>query len=194
MIGTALAIGSAASSLFGAFKSAQANKAAERQLRARRSELQAWYDKEYNTNYLDTAAARGTLQILKNNQKDLLKRTAQSNAIRGASDEKQVATAEALQKDFSNKVTGLATQGTARQDNLTARYQAQKNNLEGLQADILAQKSQNWSNFMNNAMNAGIGFAEASGKGAFDQWDGKIKSMWQNSKQKKSKTPPSVLV
>jgi len=54
MIGEVLAGLSALSSLFGSLKSAQANTAIDRQLERRQMDLDTWYNKEYNINYLDT--------------------------------------------------------------------------------------------------------------------------------------------
>jgi len=188
MIGGILAAVSAAGSLYGTLKSAQANKLQEAQLKKRQTELQNWYDKEYNTNYLDTSAARGTLQILRNNNRETMKKVSQRNAIGGASDEKAVATADAVQKNYANNVAGVAAQGTARQDRIQGSYDMKKMNLDNLQAANLAQKSANWSNFTNNAMSAGIGFAEAGASGAFDKWDNKLGTLFKNGKAK-VKTP-----
>ena len=174
MIGEALAIGSAAASLFGTLRSAKANKLQDKALQNRQSELQSWYDKEYYTPYLDTAAAKGTLSILRNNNKAAMQKVEQGSVIGRKSDEYRAATASALQSDYSSRVTGLAAQGTQRQDSTSYRHQALKANLDNLQAANLQQKSQNWDNFAGNAMNAGIGFAQAAGDGAFDKADKKV--------------------
>lgn len=182
MIGAIIAAASTLASLYGSLKSAQANKKADRQLQGRKEELQNWYDKEYNTNYLDTSAARGTLQVLRNKNKETMQKASQGNIIGGASDEKAVATADAVQRDFSNNVARLSAEGTARQDRIRGSYDAQRTSLDSLEAKNLQQKSQNWSNFSNNAMNTGIGAATAGGQGAFDKWDGKFKSLLNRKK------------
>jgi hypothetical protein len=184
MIGEILAGVSTIASLFGSLKSAQANKAMDQQLQDRQSELKTWYDKEYNTNYLDTSAARGTLAVLRNNKKETMQKVNQGNIIGGASDEKAVATADAVQKDYANNVAQLATQGTARQDRIEGEYMGQKSHLDDINAGVLQNKSQNWSNFSNNAMNAGIGMAEATGAGAFDKADAKLKGFFQGLRTK----------
>jgi len=63
MIGAILAGVSTLSSLYGSIKSAQANNKQDQALKARDSELESWYNKEYNQDYLDKSEARGTLGV-----------------------------------------------------------------------------------------------------------------------------------
>lgn len=179
MIGAILGGISAASSLFGSLKSAQANKRMDNQLQRRQSELQSWYDKEYNTNYLDTAEAKGTLRVLSNNMKESMQKVDQGNAIQGASDEARVATADKAQRRYGDTVARIAGHGTQYKDAIRREYAGRKMNLDALQAQNLQQKSANWSNFANNALSAGVGFAEAGGSGSFDKWDGKLGSLFR---------------
>jgi hypothetical protein len=174
MIGAALAIGSGLASAYGSMKSAQANNASDALLKQRQSALQSWYDKEYNTNYLDTTEARGSLQVLKNDLTERQKKVNQNNVIKGASDEVNVASGDQAQKVYANAVTRLAGYGTQRKDMIGREFRSRQEGLDNLQAANLQNKSAQWSNFMNNATNLGIGAAEADGMGAFDKWDGKI--------------------
>jgi len=183
-IGAILAGISLAGSAYGSIKSAQANKQRDADLARRNNELENWYDKEYNTNFLDTSAAKGTLEILRRNNQEAMKKVSQNNAIRGASDEAAVATADNLQKSYANNVAQIASHGTQYKDSIRRDYMAQKMNLDNINAAGLAEKSANWSNFSNNAMNAGIGFAEASGEGAFEKGDEWMKKLWGSAKGK----------
>ena len=185
MIGAILAGVSTLSSLYGSIKSAQANNKQDQALKARDSELESWYNKEYNQDYLDKSEARGTLKILRDNNKETMKKASQNNAIKGASDEASVATADNINKDYSNKVAQIASYGTQDKDNIRREYIGQKMNLDNLQAQNLAQKSENWSNFMGNAANAGMGAIEADGNGAFDKADAGIKKLWAGAKDKR---------
>ena len=193
MVGEVLAGLSAMSSLFGSLKSAQSNNAIDAQLQQRQSELDTWYNKEYNQNYLDTDEARSVIQILNNQRADQMKKVDQNNAIKGASDETRVATADKLNRSMGDQTTRLAGMGTQRKYLTDRQYQNLKFNLDNLQGQNLQMKSNNWTNFMTNAANAGTGFAEASANGAFDEWDNKLSNYWQNRKAAKSfnKTGPS---
>lgn len=160
MIGEILGGVSALASLFGSLKSARANRAIDSQLAKQRSELQTWYDKEYSQPYLDTEEARSTLQILRNQAGEQMKKVDQGNAIRGASDETRVATADKLNRGMANATTQLAGYGTRKKEYTNRLYQGLKQNLSQLELQNLQNKSQQWSNFMGNAANAGTGFAK----------------------------------
>lgn len=181
MIGEILAGVSALSSLFASLKSAQANKLADAQLRKRQSELDVWYNKEYNQNYLDTDEAKSIMTILENQRKEQMKKVDQNNAIKGASDEARIATADKLNRGIADNVTRLAGYGTRYKDMMRREYQGLKSNLDTLDWQNLQAKAQNWANFGNNAMSAGIGFAEAAGNGAFDTWENRYKN-WRKAK------------
>jgi hypothetical protein len=179
MIGTALAIGSVVSGLFGTIGSARANNKIDEQLRRRRSELDTWYDKEYNTPFLDTTQGKSAIQTLRTQYDDMMKKTAQNNAISGASDEMKVATADKAQRGYADSINKIAGYGTEYQDAIRREYTGQKIGLDNLEAQNLQGKSQNWSNLMSNAMNAGIGFAQADADGAFKDWDKKLSSLFK---------------
>jgi hypothetical protein len=178
MIGTALAVASGLASLYGSAKSAEANRAYDSQLRQRQSDLQTWYNKEYNTNYLDTPEAKSAIQLLRNDYREKMKKVSQNNAIKGASDESVVASADAGQKTIANAATRIAGYGTQRKDMIGREFRSRKDNLDNMQGANLQNKSAQWSNFMNNSMNMGIGAAQADGSGAFDKWDGKLTSLF----------------
>lgn len=186
MVGEVLAGLSAISSLFGSLKSAQQNNAVDAQLHQRQSELDSWYNREYNQNYLDTDEARSVVQVLNNQRAEQMKKVDQGNAIKGASDETRVATADKLNRSLGDQTTRLAGMGTQRKYLTDRQYQNLKFGLDQTEQETLMRKSQNWTNFMNNAVNAGMGFAEAGANGAFDEWDNKLSNYWQNRKAAKA--------
>jgi hypothetical protein len=182
MIGEILAGLSTLGSLYGSLASARQNKLIDAQLQKRQSELDTWYNKEYNQNYLDTEEARSVLRILSNQRKEAMKKVDQGNAITGASDEARVATASKLNQSLGDQTARLAGQGTYRKYLTDRQYQSLKFGLDQMQLQNLQNKSQNWANFMSNAANAGLGFAETSGTGAFDTWENR----WKNRRIKKT--------
>lgn len=184
MIGTALAIGSTLASLFGSIKSAEANKETDEQLAGRRSKLDSWYNKEYNTNYLDTDEAKSALQVLQTQMKERQKAVSQGNAINGASDETRVATNDKLQRGYADAVTRLAGRGTQYKNAIRSQYMGYDYALGNQETQNLQNKSANWTNFMGNAANAAGGFIQADADGAFDKWDGSL-SKWNASRKSK---------
>lgn len=193
MIGEVLAGLSALSSVFGSLASAQANKRIDRQLARRQSELDTWYNKEYNINYLDTEEARSVVQLLNRQREEGMKKVDQGNVIRGASDERRVATAEELNENIADSLTRLAGYGTQYKQGIRREYQQRKSGLEELEFLNLQNKSAQRANFMNNVTAAGIGFAQAGGGGAFDKWDNKITNWFKTTRAKRQfdKTGPA---
>ena len=141
----------AAGLISGTAMNAAANKKEEKHLKEREDKLNAWYDKNYNTNILDTDEAKGTMQLLRNQLKETQQSQSQANAMRGSSDEKAVATATENQKVVADTALNIASKGTDRKNRVEDVYMQQDYDLAGLKADSLSKKSQNWANVASNA-------------------------------------------
>jgi len=177
-VGAALAIGSSLVSLFGSLKSAQANEKYDNYLNKRETDLDNWYNKEYNTNFLDTTQGRSAVGALRTQYGETMKRVNQNSAISGASDEAKVAVGDKVQRGMADQVSRIAGYGTVYKDNIRREYQGLKHNLQNMQQNNLLRKSENWSTLMDNSTKAGIGFAEADANGAFDGVDGWLKNLF----------------
>jgi hypothetical protein len=158
--------------LFGLGKSAQANKKYDQYLSGMNRKLDTWYNKEYNTNYLDTDEAKSVLRLLQNQAKEVSGDLESSAAITGASAEKQVAAKDKLNQNYTNAATRLSGYGTQRKDQIQREYMGRKNNLDQMNLQSLASKDQNWSQFGQNSMglaqNALMMNAMGGGKGGSD--------------------------
>lgn len=166
-VGSAIALGSTLVSLIGsgaaAVGSAGANKRYDKYLEGRLSDLDNWYNTEYNTPYLDTTSGRAALSSLRTYYGDAMKKVGQNSAITGASDEAKVATGDKVQRGLADSVMRLAGYGTQYKDSIRREYQGLKMGLENMQQDNLARKSESWNNLMSNSMKLGIGAAELFG-------------------------------
>jgi hypothetical protein len=101
-IGTALGVGGGlAASLFGGLAASDAAKAAERRQREQEAREEAWYNRRYNEDYLDTAAGQNLVRRAKDYAQSQWKRAAGAAAVTGASD----ASAQ-MAKDQGNKMIG----------------------------------------------------------------------------------------
>lgn len=178
MIGAILGIASLAASAYGMAKSAQANKAIDKQIAGQESELDTWYNKEYNQSYLDSAEAKSAITILRNQIREQMKKVDQNNAITGASNERRVATADKLNQGYQDAVSRIAGYGTRYKDSVRRQYMYGKMGINNLELSNLQGKSQNWSNLTGNAMSTAGGMFEADAKGAFSKWDDSIKKWW----------------
>lgn len=144
---------SAAGLIAGTVGSARANKKYENYLRDRQRKADTWYDREYNTNILDTDEGKATMQLLRNRLKEQTQAQGQANAIRGASDEAALASVTEGQKVYADAGLSLAARGQERKDNIQNIYDTKDMNLAGLKAQNLLDKRQNWSNLMSNSGN-----------------------------------------
>ena len=144
---------SAAGLVAGTVGSARANKKYENYLRDRQRKIDTWYDREYNTNILDTDEGKATMQLLRNRLKEQTQAQGQANAIRGASDEAALASVTEGQKVYADAGLSLAARGQERKDNIQNIYDTKDMNLAGLKAQNLLDKRQNWSNLISNSGN-----------------------------------------
>lgn len=144
---------SAAGLVAGTVGSARANKKYENYLRDRQRKIDTWYDREYNTNILDTDEGKATMQLLRNRLKEQTQARGQANAIRGASDEAALASVTEGQKVYADAGLSLAARGQERKDNIQNIYDTKDMNLAGLKAQNLLDKRQNWSNLISNSGN-----------------------------------------
>ncbi len=142
---------SAAGLVGGTVGSARANKKYENYLRDRQRKADTWYDREYNTNILDTDEGKATMQLLRNRLKEQTQAQGQANAIRGASDEAALASVTEGQKVYADAGLSLAARGQERKDNIQNIYDTKDMNLAGLKAQNLLDKRQNWSNLISNS-------------------------------------------
>jgi hypothetical protein len=161
---------------FGLSKSAQANKRYDSYLDNMTGRINGWYNKEYNTNYLDTDEAKSVLRQLMEQSKEISDDMDSSAAITGASAEKQVATKEKLNKNYAGAMSQLAGQGTRRKERIQSDYLNRMSAIDQLKLQNLMQKSQNWNQFGQNVSGAAQGAMLMQGEGAYDNWLAKLMS------------------
>lgn len=139
-----------AGNLFGLSKSSQANRKYDNYISGMTNKLDNWYNKESNTNYLDTEEAKAVLRRLQEEAKEISGDLESSAAVTGASAEKQVAMKDKLNKNYTGAATSLAGRGTQRKDNLRREYMGRQSMLDQLKLQSLLGKSQNWNQFGQN--------------------------------------------
>ena len=163
-IQVALAAGALASSLIGGAKASSAAKAAERRQRAQEAAENAWYNRRYNEDYVDTAAGQNLVRRAKDYARENWRKAAGAQAVAGGT-----AAATQMAKDAGNKMVGdtianiAATdqQRKAQVDNMHRQSEAQF-----AQQDMARemQRAQNITNASQNASNALASMAGALGQ------------------------------
>jgi len=148
-------IASAIGGIGGLAGSAGQNKSYSKYIDSISRRNDAWYNKEANTNYLDTEEAKGYLRNILDQNKEMVKDQESKGAITGQSAEKSVATKEATGKNYNRAVTDLAGYGTRRKDFLNRDYQNRLSMIDQLKLGQILQKQGNWDQFGQNALGMG---------------------------------------
>ena len=168
-IGAALGVaGGIASSLIGGNEAAKAARAAERRQREQEAREEAWYNRRYNEDYIDTAAGQNLVRRAKDYAKEQWKKAAGAQAVAGGTD-----AATAMAKDAGNKMVGdtianIAStdqQRKAQVDNMHRQAEAQFAQMDMAREQQRAQNITNAASAASNAMmSIGSAVDQASAK------------------------------
>lgn len=156
----AMLAGSAISSLIGGSKAKRAARKAQRELTYRKNAEKAWYEKEYNTDYLDTKAGQNLMRKAQEVQDRYIKRAEGAAAVGGGTDAAVATAKEQANKAIGDTIADVAAQDTARKQRVADQHMSNVNNLsqqqqeiEQSKADATTQAAQGMSNaLMQGAM------------------------------------------
>lgn len=130
MIGAIIgAAGGLASGLFGGLKSSKAAKKQEKLINEQERKNDAWYNRNYYQNYLDSVEAQAAMKRVENTLKKQNQEARATAVVTGATPEAAVAQQQANNEILDNVTTNLAAQGTARKANVDAINQQNENNI-----------------------------------------------------------------
>lgn len=122
LLGTAVQIGS---SIYGAIKSSQANKRAEKLLQNQRDENQKWYDQKMAEDYTQRSDVQNVLQ----KQRDLLseqyKKARATNIVAGGTDESLALQQQAANATMGDTMGNIAAQAADYKEGVEQQYRAQ---------------------------------------------------------------------
>ena len=138
-----------ASSLYGAHKSAVEAKKQEQELARQRAANEAWYNRNYYQDYLNTVQAQNALKQYRNAWAERTKEARARQAISGGTPEQAQAVAEAGGEAMGNMVGNLAAKGQQNKAAIDAQKLAMDNNLSQQQMQIAEQRQQAASNLMS---------------------------------------------
>ena len=130
-----------ASSLYGAHKSAKAAEEQENELAKQRAANEAWYNRNYYQDYLNTVEAQNALKRVRNAWDERTREARARQAITGGTAEQAQAVAEAGGEAMGETVGNLAAQGQQNKAAIDAQKLAMDTNLSQ-QAAQIAENSQ----------------------------------------------------
>lgn len=148
------AVAGLASSLIGGAQASQAAREAENRQRRQEAKENAWYNRRYNEDYVDTAAGQNLVRRAKEYAKENWRKAAGAQAVAGGTD-----AAAQMAKDAGNNMVGdtianIASTDQQRKENVDNLHRKAEQNFAQMDMQRELQRSQNITNAAQNASNA----------------------------------------
>ena len=150
----AMLAGSVASSLFGANKAKQAAKRAQKEQTYRSNAEKAWYDKEYNTDYIDTKAGQNLMRRAKEVQDEYVRKADGAAAVGGGTAASVAMAKEQANKAMGDTIANVAAQDTARKQQVSDQHHQNQMQQSQERQALAQQTAQNTSDAAQNMSNA----------------------------------------
>ena len=151
----ALGIGS---SLFGANKAKKAARRAQAENQYRTNAEKAWYDKNYNTDYLDTKAGQNLMRRAQEVQDEYIRKADGAAAVGGGTAASVAQAKESANKAMGDTIANIAAQDTSRKQHVEDAHLANTQQLSRERQQIEQQNAQATSDAAQNASNALFNF------------------------------------
>lgn len=151
----ALGIGS---SLFGANKAKKAARRAQAENQYRTNAEKAWYDKNYNTDYLDTKAGQNLMRRAQEVQDEYIRKADGAAAVGGGTAASVAQAKESANKAMGDTIANIAAQDTSRKQHVEDAHLANTQQLSRERQQIEQQKAQATSDAAQNASNVIFNF------------------------------------
>lgn len=153
MIGAILgAVGGLASGIFGGIKSAKAAREQQRLINEQESKNNAWYNRNYYQNYMESAEAQAAMKRVENTLKKQNQEARATAAVMGSTPEAAVAQQHANNEILDNTATGLAAQATQRKMQVDAANQQNQNAILNARLGQSQMNEQGGAQLMSNGL------------------------------------------
>lgn len=151
----ALGVGS---SLFGANKAKKAARRAQAENQYRTNAEKAWYDKNYNTDYIDTKAGQNLMKRAQEVQDEYIRKADGAAAVGGGTAASVAQAKESANKAMGDTIANIAAQDTSRKQKVEDAHLANTQQLSRERQQIEQQKAQATSDAAQNASNSLFNF------------------------------------
>lgn len=153
MIGAILgAVGGLASGIFGGIKSAKAAREQQRFINEQESKNNAWYNRNYYQNYMESAEAQAAMKRVENTLKKQNQEARATAAVMGSTPEAAAAQQQANNEILDNTATGLAAQATQRKMQVDAANQQNQNAILNARLGQSQMNEQGGAQLMSNGL------------------------------------------
>lgn len=154
ILGAASLAAGIGASLFGANKAKKAARRAQAENQYRTNAEKAWYDKNYNTDYLDTKAGQNLMRRAQEVQDEYVRKADGAAAVGGGTAASVAMAKESANKAIGDTIANVAAQDTARKQHVEDAHLANTQQLSRERQQIEQQKAQATSDAAQNASNA----------------------------------------
>ena len=145
-------MGGLASGIFGGNKSAKAARERQRLINEQESKNNAWYNRNYYQNYMESAEAQAAMKRVENTLKKQNQEARATAAVMGSTPEAAVAQQQANNEILDNTATGLAAQATQRKTQVDAANQQNQNAILNARLGQSQMNEQGGAQLMSNGL------------------------------------------
>ncbi len=161
-IATAIgAAGSLLSSWIGGKAASSAAKDAERRQRQQEAKEDAWYNRRYNEDYLDTAAGQNLVRRAKQMYDRNIKRAAGAKAVAGGTDASVQMAKDSANQALGDTMANIAATDQSRKSQVDNMHRQAEAQFAQMDMNREMQRAQNITNAAQNASNAMIAAGSA---------------------------------
>ena len=150
------AIAALGSSIYGAYKSSQAQKRAEQLIQKQRDENKRWYEIKMAEDYTQRADVQAAIKRQRELLDEQYRNARKSAAVTGATDESVALQQQAANDSLSKTMTDVAAQSTNYKDSVERQYRSQDAALNQQQSQQQSQHAAQTAQAASQAVNAGI--------------------------------------
>lgn len=160
------AVGGLASSLIGGAASSSAAEAAERRQRQQEAKENAWYNRRYYEDYIDTAAGQNLVRRAKEFAKSQWKKAAGAQAVAGGTDASVAMAKEAGNKMMGDTIADIAAADLNRKQRVDEQHRAAEQQFAQNDINREMQRANNIKEAAQGASNAIFSAAGSLAEGA----------------------------
>lgn len=157
------AVASAAATGYSIYKQNQQAKEQEKELARQQALNEAWYNRNYYRDYLNTVEAQNAVKQYRQAWADRTRGARARQAITGGTPEQAQAVAEAGGKAMGDMIGNLAAKGAQNRSAIDTQKLAMDTNLSQQESALAAQKEQAAANLMQNGVSAFTSSLQAVG-------------------------------
>ncbi len=144
------------SAVYGAVKSAQANKKASDLIDSQRKSNQDWYNTKMSEDYTQRSDAQAVISKQRELLNEQYRNAKATNLVAGGTDESLALQQQSANKALAQTMTDIASEASAYKDNIEQQYRAQDSALAQQQIAGYQQQAANAANAASQAANSGF--------------------------------------